>query len=153
MSSLQEDHAMPERELDLDQSEIEKRKNKNLRLLKWIHNLEADEKEAQSIQQIDVSAKKHVISENLSFGWTATDWPLDIPLDNLSHVPLTEKSIKIFCPGSGCRTYPHQKFNGEEAQGSERDQRPGARPGGVSLPLEEISRRSLKFRMIIWITS
>ena len=43
-----------------------------------MHNLEADEMEAQSIQQADVSAKKHVKSENPLFGWTATDRPLEI---------------------------------------------------------------------------
>ena len=33
--SLQEDHTMSERELDLEQSEIEKRFNTNLRVLEW----------------------------------------------------------------------------------------------------------------------
>ena len=101
--SLQEDHAMPERELDLEQSEIERRENTNLRILEWKHNLEQDEKEAQSIQQIDVSAKKHVKSDQPLFSWTATDRPLEIPQDNLSHVPLTGTSN----PGSGGRTYRH----------------------------------------------
>ena len=77
--SLQEDHTMPEKELDLEQSEIERRENTNLRILEWMHNLEAEEKEAQRIQQVDVSAKEHVKSENPLFGWTATDWPLEIP--------------------------------------------------------------------------
>ena len=120
-----------------------KRKNTNRRILEWIHILEADEKEAQSIQQIDVSAKKHVKSENLLFGWTATDRPLEI----LEPHTIDGDVDKNFCSESGCRTYSHWKFNDEEAQGSERDQRPGARPGGVSLPLKEISRRILKFRL------
>ena len=58
--SLQEDHTMSERDLDLEQSEIERSENTNLRILERMHNLEADEKEEQSIQQVDVSAKKHV---------------------------------------------------------------------------------------------
>ena len=58
--SLQEDHTIPEKEMDLEQSEIERRENTNLRILEWIHNLKADEKEAQSIQQVDMSAAKHV---------------------------------------------------------------------------------------------
>ena len=66
--SLQEDHTMPERELDLEQSEIERRVNTSLRILEWKRNLEADEKEAQSIQQVHVSAKKHVRSENPLIG-------------------------------------------------------------------------------------
>ena len=66
--SLQEDHTMPERELDLEQSENERRENTSLRIMEWMRNLEADEKEAQSIQQVDVSAKKHVRSENPLFG-------------------------------------------------------------------------------------
>ena len=47
---LQEDHTMPEREMDLEQSEIERRENTNLRILEWMHNLDEYEKEAQSIQ-------------------------------------------------------------------------------------------------------
>ena len=38
--SLQEDHTIPEREMDLEQSEIEGRKNTNMRILEWMHNLE-----------------------------------------------------------------------------------------------------------------
>ena len=62
-----------------------------------MHNLKADEKEAQNIQQVDVSAKKHVKSENPLFGWTATDRPLEIPPHNLSHVSstLTEILFKL----------------------------------------------------------
>ena len=76
--SLQEDPIIPERELDLEQSEIERRENTKLSIQERMQNLEADEKEAQSIQQADVSAKKHVKSENPLFGWTATDRPLEI---------------------------------------------------------------------------
>ena len=96
---MQEDHTMPERELDLEQSKIGRWENTNLRILEWMHNLEADEKEAQSIQQVDVSVKKHVKSENPLFGWTATYRPLEIPPDNLSHVPSTRMSINIFVRG------------------------------------------------------
>ena len=124
--SLQEDHTMPERDLDPEQSEIERRENTNLRILEWKHNLEADEKEALSIQQVDVSANKYVKSENPLFSWTATERPLETPQDNLSHVP----SMGTSTPGSGGRTYRHQKFNDKEAQGSERDKRPGAGPKG-----------------------
>ena len=58
--SLQEDYNVPEREVDLEQSEIERRSNTNMRVLEWMHNVETDEKEAQNIQQVDVSAMKHV---------------------------------------------------------------------------------------------
>ena len=94
--SLQEDRATPERELDLEQSEIEIRENTNLRILEWMQKLEADEKEAQSFQQVDVFVQKHVKSENQLFGWTATDRQPQIPPDNLSHVPSTGTSINIF---------------------------------------------------------
>ena len=94
--SLHDDHTKPEREMDLEQSEIERRENTKLRILEWMHNLEADEKEAQSIQQVDVSATKHLKTENPLFGWTATDRPLKIPSDNLSHVPSTGMSINSF---------------------------------------------------------
>ena len=92
---MQEDHTTPEKELDLEQSEIERRENLNLRILEWMHNLEADEKEAQSIQKVDKSAAKHVKAGNPLFGWTTTDRPLDIPTDNLSPAPSTGASINI----------------------------------------------------------
>ena len=38
--SLQEDYSVPEREVDLEQSEIERRENTNLRIPEWMHNLE-----------------------------------------------------------------------------------------------------------------
>ena len=56
--SLQDDHTITEKQMDLEQSEIERRENRNLRILEWMHNLEADEKETQSIQQVDMSAAK-----------------------------------------------------------------------------------------------
>ena len=46
--SWQEDHISPEKEVDLEQSEIERREKTNLRILEWMHDLEADEKEAQT---------------------------------------------------------------------------------------------------------
>ena len=94
--SLKEDNSIPEREVDLEQSEIEKRENLNLRILEWMHNLRTDEKEAQNIQQVDVSAMKHVKTGNPLFGWTATDRPLEIPPDNLNPTPSTGTSINIF---------------------------------------------------------
>ena len=48
------------KEIDLEQYEIERRENTNLKLPEWLHKLESDEKEAQSIQQVDISAAKHV---------------------------------------------------------------------------------------------
>ena len=86
-----------------------------------MHNLETDKREAQNIQQLDLSAMKHVKTGNPLFGWTANDWPLEIPPDNLDSAPSTATSINIFCPRSGGRTYPHQKFDDKEAQKNERD--------------------------------
>ena len=99
--SLQEDYSVPEREVDLEQSEIERRENTNLKILEWMHNLETDEKEAQNIQQIDISAMKHVKTENPLFSWTATDRPLEITQDNLNPAPSTGTSINIFVRGVG----------------------------------------------------
>ena len=99
--SLQEDRTTPEKEMNLEQSEIERRENTNLRILEWMHNLEADEKEAQSIQQVEISAAKHVKAGNPLFGWTTTDRPLDIPPDNLRPAPSTGTSINIFVRGVG----------------------------------------------------
>ena len=66
-----------------------------------MHNLEADEKAAQSIQQVDMSATKHVKAANPLFSWTTTDRPLDMPPDNLSRAPSTRTSKKIFVRGVG----------------------------------------------------
>ena len=76
--SLQEYYSVAEREIDLEQSEIERRENINLRVLEWMHNLETGERVAQKIQQVDVSAMKHVKTGNPLFSWKATDRPLEI---------------------------------------------------------------------------
>ena len=94
--SWQEDQTSPEKEVDPEQSEIERRENQNLRILERMHGLQADDKETQSIRQVDISAGKHLKGGNSSFGWTATDRPLDIPPDNLRPAPSTGRSINIF---------------------------------------------------------
>ena len=66
-----------------------------------MHHLETDEKEAQNIQQVDVSAMKHVKTGNPLFGWTDTDRPLEIPPDNLKPAPSSGTSINIFVRGVG----------------------------------------------------
>ena len=57
---LHEYYSKPERETDLEQSEVETRENTNLRILEWMRDLKNKGDEAQSIQQVDVSAEKHV---------------------------------------------------------------------------------------------
>ena len=99
--SLQEDHSVPEREIDLEQNEIKRRENTKLRLLEWMRYLKNKGEEAQSIQPVDVSAEKHVITKDPLFGLTATDRPLDIPPDNLDPASSTGTSIKFFVRGVG----------------------------------------------------
>ena len=41
-------HSLQEREVDLEQSGIERRENTNLRILKWMHNIETDEGERKT---------------------------------------------------------------------------------------------------------
>ena len=94
----QEDYSTPEWEADLEQSEIERRENMNLRILEWMRDVKKGSDEGQSIQQADVSAGKHMKTENPLFGWTATDRPLEIPPDNLDPAPSTGTSINIFLP-------------------------------------------------------
>ena len=60
--SWQEDQTLPKKEVDLEQSKIERKEDTNLRQLEWM----------QSIQQVDISAGKHVKGGNSLFGWTAT---------------------------------------------------------------------------------
>ena len=92
----QEDYSTPEQETDLELSEIESRENTNLRILEWMRGVEGKGDEEQSIQQVDVSAEKHVKTKDLLLGWTATDRPLEIP-------PYGDVD-KYFCPASGGRT-------------------------------------------------
>ena len=108
-----EDYSTPEQETDLEQSEIERRDNTNLRILEWMRDVKSKGDEGQSFQQVDVSAKQHVKTEDPLFGWTATGRPLEIPPDNLDPASSTGKK----------RTYPHRKFDDKETQGSKRDQR------------------------------
>ena len=98
---LQEDYSIPERETDLEKSEIERRENTSLRILEWRRDLKTKRDEEQSIQQVDVSAEKHVKTKDTIFGWTATDRPLEIPPDNLDSSSSTGMSINIFVRGMG----------------------------------------------------
>ena len=86
---------------DLEQSEIERMENKNLRILEWMSDVKRKGDEAQSIQQVDMSAEKHVTKKDPLFGWTATDRPLEIPPDNLDPASSTGTSINIFVRGVG----------------------------------------------------
>ena len=97
----QDSYSTPERETDLEQSEIERRESTNLRILEWMRDVKSGSGERQSIQQVDVSAGKHMKTENPIFGWTATDRPLEIPPDNIDSAPSTGTSINIFVRGVG----------------------------------------------------
>ena len=98
---LQEDYSMPERETDLEQSEIERRESTNLRILQGMRDLKNKGDEEQSCQQVDVSAEKHVKTKDPLFGWTATDRPLEVPPDNLDSASSTGTSINISVRGVG----------------------------------------------------
>ena len=97
----QEDYSTPEWETDLEQSEIERRENTNLRILEWMRDVKSGSGEGQSKQQVDVSAGEHMKTEDPLFGWTAIDRPLEIPPDNLDPAPSTGTSINIFVRGVG----------------------------------------------------
>ena len=97
----QDDYSTPELETDLEQSEIERRENTNLRILEWMRDVKDESREGQSIQQIDVSAANYMKTEDPLFGWTATDRPLDIPKDNSDPTTSTGTSINIFVRGVG----------------------------------------------------
>ena len=106
-----EDYYTSEQETDLEQSEIERRETTNLRCA--MSRTEVIRCRASN----QLTAEQHAKTEDPLFRWTATDRPLEIP-------PVSPSIIdgdvdKDFCPGSGGRTYPHQKFDDKEAQGSE----------------------------------
>ena len=92
--SWQEDHTLPEKEVDLEQREIERRENTNLRILEWVHDLQADEKETQSIQQVDISRK--ACERRKIVVWLDGGRPT---IDNLSPVPPTMSSINFLFQG------------------------------------------------------
>ena len=85
----------------MEQSEIERRENTNLRILEWMRDVNNGSGEGQSIQQVDVSAGKHMKTEDPLFGRTATDRPLEISPDNLDPAPSMGTSINIFVRGVG----------------------------------------------------
>ena len=94
----QEDYSTPEQEIHLEQSEIERRENTNLRVLEWMRGVKGKGDGEQSIQKVDVSAGKHKKTKDPFFGRTATDRPLEIPPDNLEPASST---INIFVRGVG----------------------------------------------------
>ena len=96
---MQEDYSIPERETDLEQNEIERRENTKLRILEWMCDLKNKEDEAQSIQQVDVSAENHVKTKDPFFGGSPTDRSLETPPDNLDSASSTGTSINIFVRG------------------------------------------------------
>ena len=85
----------------MEQSEIERREKTNLRILELMRDVKNGCDKGKSIQQIDVSAGKHMKTENPLFGWTATDRPLEISPENLYPAPSTGTSIIIFVRGVG----------------------------------------------------
>ena len=85
----------------MEQSEIERRENTNLRILEWMRDVKNGSEEGQSTQQVDISAGTYMMTENPLFGWTATDSPLDIPPDNSDPASSTGTSINIFVRGVG----------------------------------------------------
>ena len=85
----------------MEQSEIERRENTNLRILEWMRDVKNESEEGQSIQQVDISAGKYMKPEDPLFRWTATDSPLDIPPDNSDPASSTGTSINIFVRGVG----------------------------------------------------
>ena len=92
----QEEYSTPKQETDLEQNEIERRENTNVRILEWMRDVKSGSDEGQSIQQVDVSAEKHVKTENPLFGWTSTDRRLEIPPYNLDPASSMGTSINIF---------------------------------------------------------
>ena len=92
-------------------------------------DLKNEEDEAQSIQQVDVSAEKQVKTKDPIFGWTATDRPLEIPTDILDRASLTRTSIIIFVRGVGVGLTHTEKNDDKETQRSEGDQRAGTGSG------------------------
>ena len=72
-----------------------------MRILEWMRDVKSKGDEEQSIQQVDVSAEKHVKTKDPLFGWTATDRPLEIPPDNLDPASSTGTSKNIFVRGVG----------------------------------------------------
>ena len=68
MANYPQEVPTPELETDLEQSEIDRRENTNLRILEWMRDVKNGSCEGQSIQQVDVSAIKHKKTDDPLFG-------------------------------------------------------------------------------------
>ena len=121
----QDDYSTPEVETDLEQSEIERRENTNLRILEWMRDVKDESREGQSIQQVDVSAANYMKTEGPSFRMDGNRQATGHSSGQFRPDNIDGDVDKYFCPGSGGRTYPHRKFDDKEAQGSERNERIG----------------------------
>ena len=119
----QEDYSTPEMETDLEQSEIERRENTNLRILEWIRDVKDEGHGGQSIQQVDVSAEKTQEVRRPSLRLDSDRQAAGHSTGQFRPDNIDGDVDKYFCPGSGGRTYPHRKFDDKEAQGSERNKR------------------------------
>ena len=51
----------------MEQSEIERRENTNLRILEWMRDVKNGSDEGQSIQQVDISAGNYMKARGPSF--------------------------------------------------------------------------------------
>ena len=114
----QEDYSTPERETDLEQSEIERRENTNLRILEWMRDVKNENCEGQSIEktQENGGSPLRLDGNRQSARHCAREFRPRIIDGDVD---------KYFCPGSGGRTYPHRNFDDKETQGSERNERIG----------------------------
>ena len=64
-----------------------------------------------TIQVVDKDGTKYVSHDNIESNWVAPDGPLPVPESNSSarFWAIDGDVDGYFCPGSGDRTYPHQK--------------------------------------------
>ena len=103
----QEDYSTPERETDLEQSEIERRENTNLRILDWMCDVKNGSDEGQSIQQVDISAGKHMKTRKSPLRLDGNRQAARHSARQFRPSIIDGDVDKYFCPGSGGRTYPH----------------------------------------------
>ena len=68
----------------------------NLRLLEWLHDLPADQKETiLTIQDVDWTRIKYISHDNTESNWIAPDGPLCVP----------ESSLDLLDPGQSTRIF------------------------------------------------
>ena len=87
-----DDHSDSEVEFEPEMEQMHEQDLTNLRVLEWLHDLSADQKETiLTIQDVDQTSNKYISNDNTESNWVAPDGPLRIPESNLDLLDLGDR--------------------------------------------------------------